>query len=231
VRRLSVRRPVCEGLLSIDLAWLRKYPVLKKGEPTRIGWNRDGVAAVVLVCVAGQGLQIEINGICYMIGWRWSDTQFGGSRRWFACPRCDLGCRVLYINGGLACRKCLRLSYASDSETPADNALKRARRIIKKLGGHEFALPMRLPPKPKFMHWSTYWALKDQCVRLQQQWINHCAAEIDQKFGRAARVNAAELHRFFPQHREPLQMAGADSDGASSRLPKGRHRRLKPQSK
>ncbi len=52
MRRLSVRRPVCEGLLSIDLAWLRKYPVLKKGEPTRIGWNRDGVAAVVLVCVA-----------------------------------------------------------------------------------------------------------------------------------------------------------------------------------
>ena len=183
MRRLSGRRPVCEELLSIDLAWLRKYPVLQRGEPTRVGWTRDGVATNVIMSVAGQGLQIEINGICYMIGWKWSDTQFGGNRRWFACPRCDRGCRVLYINGGLACRTCLCLGYASGSETSADNALKKARSIIKKLGGHEFRLPLRPPPKPKFMHWSTYWALKDHCERLQQQWIDHCAAEIDHKFG------------------------------------------------
>jgi hypothetical protein len=52
------------------------------------------------------------------------------------------------------------------------------------------------------MHWSTYWALKDQCERLQQRWINHCAAEIDHKFGRDSRVNAAPLRHCFPQQRD-----------------------------
>ncbi len=32
----------------------------------------------------------------HRIAWRWTDTAFGGRRRWLACPGCTRACRVVY---------------------------------------------------------------------------------------------------------------------------------------
>ncbi|MDP2784897.1 MAG: hypothetical protein Q8O38_09955 [Sulfurimicrobium sp.] len=49
----------------------------------------------------------------------------GGPRRWFACPRCDRRCAVLYLRGGaLACRQCHGLVYASQRESYASRKLR-----------------------------------------------------------------------------------------------------------
>ena len=53
-------------------------------------------------------------------------------RRWFACPRCTRGCRILYfLKGKLASRLCQHLGYASDYDSQPDTVLNRARAIVK----------------------------------------------------------------------------------------------------
>lgn len=46
-----------------------------------------------------------------------TDCQFGGTRRWFACPLCGARCRKLYggtrVHVEFACRECQELTYRS----------------------------------------------------------------------------------------------------------------------
>jgi hypothetical protein len=42
-------------------------------------------------------------------------TYFGGRRLWFRCPRCEGRCRVLYGTWRIACRRCHRLRYLSQT--------------------------------------------------------------------------------------------------------------------
>lgn len=80
----------------------------------------------------------------------------GGSRPWFACPRCGRHCATLYRGRyGYACRTCNRLNYPSTRENAGDRAARRADKIRARLGwtpgilnGHE--------GKPKGMHWRTF---------------------------------------------------------------------------
>lgn len=84
---------------------------------------------------------------------------FGGSRPWFLCPHCGQRCGTLYLGRhGFTCRTCSRVAYASTRETSGDRAVRRAGKIRARLGwvpgvayGHG--------PKPKGMHWQTFWRL------------------------------------------------------------------------
>jgi hypothetical protein len=167
-------------LISIDLAWLSRESVMRTGTPTRITWSTgDEVTGEALVSRAGDGLDIVFGGRRHAIDFRYTNARFGGRRRWFTCPRCDRGCRVLYfLRTSLFCRRCYGLGYQSEFESSHETALKRARAIAKKLGGTEMALPITIPPKPKRMHWSTYWRLAERCRELEQVWLNGCAREL-----------------------------------------------------
>src|SRR5262249_16128266 len=63
---------------------------------------------------------------------------FGGRRWWFECPRSRRRVRVLHLPlGGLHfwSRRAYRLPYASQRETPYDRALRRSRKLCRRLGG------------------------------------------------------------------------------------------------
>lgn len=95
----------------------------------------------------------------------------GGRRSWFSCPTCARRVAVIYGAGRLfACRQCKRLAYASQGESAADRALRRAERIRKKLGwvpgvAHGHGL------KPVGMHWATFDRLRHRHDRLAQVWL------------------------------------------------------------
>jgi hypothetical protein len=80
--------------------------------------------------------------------------RFGGERAYFLCPDCGRRCEVLYGPsrfGGFACRLCLRLGYASESESPVDRTWRRQRKLEARLdddGG-----------KPAWMRWRTFEAI------------------------------------------------------------------------
>lgn len=85
---------------------------------------------------------------------------FGGHRRWMCCPECDSRRQALYVDGSrLACRGCIGLRYESQHENKLYRALRAADRMRELLGWKPGILNP-LGPKPKGMHWATYWRLR-----------------------------------------------------------------------
>ena len=60
---------------------------------------------------------------------------FGGSRPWFACPRCERRVAVLFMRGGrFACRRCSGVAYTSQSEDAIGRSWRRQRKLERRLG-------------------------------------------------------------------------------------------------
>lgn len=75
---------------------------------------------------------------------------YGGSRPWFLCPQCGDRRGMLYDagEGVFGCRRCMRLSYASDTEDTFDRLERKRRKVEAKL--HEGG------EKPKWMRLATF---------------------------------------------------------------------------
>src|SRR5271168_4966704 len=81
---------------------------------------------------------------------------FGGSRPWFRCNACSGRVAVIYgADDQFACRRCCKLSYASQHEPLAQRGLLRAQKIRARLGGDPDLFEF-FPYKPKGMHQRTY---------------------------------------------------------------------------
>jgi len=85
---------------------------------------------------------------------------YGGYRKWFLCPHCLRRVAILYGAGKyFFCRLCYNLTYTSQQENHADRLMRKARNIRKRLGGGNNLMDP-FPPKPKGVHWATYWRLR-----------------------------------------------------------------------
>lgn len=97
-----------------------------------------------------------------------SSCGFGGYRYWFLCPQCKQRYRILYLKKSLICRKCGKLSYASQQRTKTDcyYFYQKAILVAKQLDAEYdeqrdfFKHPYLFPIKPKNMRTSTYANLK-----------------------------------------------------------------------
>ena len=113
---------------------------------------------------------------------------FGGARPWFECSSVSVGygCgrRVakLYLDGHVfACRQCCGLAYASQSENVRDRAMRRARKIRRRLGGGPSLLDP-LPDKPPRMHRWTYFRLVAKAIRAQERLLGLDIEDIRRRF-------------------------------------------------
>ncbi len=97
----------------------------------------------------------------YPVTIEWTGCHFGGERAWFICPARNCRRRVATLWGGeiFACRHCHNLAYESQNETAYSRALGKAQDIRRRLGGDPCG---DFPPKPKGMHWRTYWRWKQK---------------------------------------------------------------------
>jgi hypothetical protein len=119
-------------------------------------------------CVVHLSIDALDYGIVFCGMWQWpvkiatTDLHFGGHRRWMCCPECDSRRQALYVDGKrLACRDCIGLRYASQYENKRYRALRAADSLRESLGWKPGILnPMG--PKPRGMHWTTYWRLREQ---------------------------------------------------------------------
>lgn len=84
--------------------------------------------------------------------------RFGGSRSWFACPRCNRRVAILYLWGYPACRACCRMGYPSQSEDAIDRSWRRTWKIETKLAGGASDWNYR---RPKGMRKATFERLRE----------------------------------------------------------------------
>jgi hypothetical protein len=125
---------------SIDLADLRRWRMLdptmiaKTGRIPAITWNTPhGIDKLGVIAKPGGVLFVRRDDQGQLgnlfVPYVSSPARFGGWRKWFRCPGCGQGCRVLYGVNSLRCRKCRGLKYQSQYERPAFRLLDRARKI------------------------------------------------------------------------------------------------------
>lgn len=173
-----------EHMRSLDVNKLAKCGHLRNGHFGGWQWTQDGerVASISTRGEAG-GLRLVYRvtphggpseDIQEFVSITWKDCRFGGQRAYFICPGIvnGRGCyrRVakLYIaNRYFLCRHCNRLSYACQSETRVDRLLRGANKLRVKMGG-EPGLESYVP-KPKGMHWATYWRHIDKIDRADHE--------------------------------------------------------------
>ena len=146
--RYGSGRPIAEGLRRFDLAEYMRGDGVKP--------NGSSVANISLGRISAQVRYTE------------TVTCFGGRRVWALCPRCSRRCRVLYIGlGKVACRRCFRLRYRSQSLDQMDRALHAMGKIARAI---EPEAEMDLPDKPPGMHWSRYYRLAERFEHQSNVW-------------------------------------------------------------
>lgn len=175
-RTLDVRRWKQDGLLKPYLSygwqWSRNGEVVAS---IRVKTEPNKVILTYRHRSAGKDWTDET----YPISLVWTDCNIGGQRPWFLCPAKGCGRRVAILYGGgiFACRKCHQLNYPSQRESLDDRACRRADRIRDKLGWEPGILNGH-GPKPKGMHWKTYFKLCRQHDALVQVSL----AEMNKRF-------------------------------------------------
>jgi hypothetical protein len=111
---------------------------------------------------------------------------YGGRRWWFLCP--STGRRVVklhlpYGERSFASRKAHGLDYAVQRESAPERARRRARRARKRIGGNANLIE-RLPMKPKWMRWATYWRHVEACRKADGQVLKFLVGDAERILGR-----------------------------------------------
>lgn len=138
-------RRKCEQSLPLDIRRLKAKGLLRPGHVFQWVWSADGErVASVEVIVGSHGLEMRYSWAPYgdtrravrcEIPFSWTPCHLGGSRRWFACPRCRRRCAVIYMRGGtFACRTCLRLGYVSESLDAVNRLWRKQSKLEARLG-------------------------------------------------------------------------------------------------
>jgi hypothetical protein len=167
------KRARCASFRCIDVRALRRRNFLRS-TPSALLWSSDGAVYDVLLIAKLHVLRVFhavlVGGVenfaTQTIPIHWAKCHFGGERPWFNCP-CEsegksCGRRVamlFWVDGCLACRRCLGVPYESQQENAGVRAVRRAEKIKARLGGTA-AEPFRI--KPRGMHWRTYRRLCEQ---------------------------------------------------------------------
>lgn len=187
-------RDTCEASKRIDIRYMRSKDMLRPGSQGSLSWNRNGQpngsinyrmyeAAMVLDYrtrpVGGDWVPVIEH-----IAIDKQEQPYGGSRRFFRCPRCNRRCLVLYGDTHFRCRKCQNLAYASQNGDGKDRADLLSRKIRERLGGAG-GWDDVFPAKPKGMHWSTYARLAQKSHLLERRVEMHLVGLLDRllRFG------------------------------------------------
>jgi hypothetical protein len=166
------------GLLSLDIASLRRLGALTPGVLASVQWTDgrgdDAGSIMTRMHPAGDALTL-----IYSIREGEGDWQpvrerikldatpctYGGERLWLTCPSCDSRRRVLYSLGGrFRCRRCHDLAYSSTREDVVERSQRRTLKLHKRLGAPSSAGIFDLPPRPRGMHWETYERIANQLI-------------------------------------------------------------------
>lgn len=155
---------------SMDVRRLQREGLLKDGAAYGWTWKDDGgrEVASIGVRVEGGGVRFtyQITGEHHVnehVMIATTACNYGGGRMWFVCPYCRRRCALVYIGSQVACRKCLKLRYPSQSDDDTDALWRKQRKLEAKLGGADYWC------KPKGMHQTTFDRIRRETIELESK--------------------------------------------------------------
>jgi hypothetical protein len=176
------KKTTTEECHAVDIRYLRRNGLLTSDRGFSLSWSRAGretgsIRAVIYrdrIVLSyshhgGQGGEWEK--VEEPLPLEWTSCNFGGERPWFLCPGAGCSRRVAIIYGPgkyFLCRHCYDLRYESQREDKNDRALRRARKIRKRLGGSANMLET-FPERSKGMHHDTYERLRQGCHEAEKE--------------------------------------------------------------
>ena len=183
------QRACLEHGLKLDINKLARLglvrPALRPG-PRHLQWTQTATGD----CIASGRLtsnmegrdegwiRLQIGSLDQRITLRAEPRRFGGRQWYFVCPVTHRKCSVLWLPPGathFGSRQTWRrqVAYASQFETPADRAHRGKSKIKSRLIGTCDLDEWDLPPKPKWMRWSTYRRHMERFDRYEETLENH----------------------------------------------------------
>ena len=186
-------RRTVEGRLRLDVRRLHRAGLLAPGAPGTSTWTRggretgsigheprgddDGRATALELRYTSSGQPTSQH-----VPLEWTPCHYGGARPWFNCPLCDRRVAVLYAGARFACRHCHSLAYESTRQSAPDRGIRKAQNIRERLGGSA-NLSLPFPPKPKGMHWRTYYRLEEEAQEAYLGGMLGLMAQLDKALG------------------------------------------------
>jgi hypothetical protein len=164
---LDVRRLVRQGLIkpggaiSVPLRWGDDAALLGQ---VRVGY--DGVRRpdeLVLDYRLVDGAGSAGRAVHEVLALERTPCPYGGERVWVRCPGCEQRKAVLYLWGErFHCVRCHDLAYASTRQSRLRRLHQHSHLIHARLGAEYLGIASWVvpPPKPRGMHWRTYWRLR-----------------------------------------------------------------------
>jgi hypothetical protein len=162
----------CESYHAIDLARLKRWKLLQPGRSSSIEWSRGSHLIYRHRVVCEPWRQVR-----EVVRFTYTQTCFGGRRRWFACPACGRACRVLF-GSPFRCRACHGLHYSSQYQSAGNRAIGRLQALRTRLGGSGDHLEP-FPPRPKHMQSKTYMRLRTLDVELWRRTTLGLASDLE----------------------------------------------------
>jgi hypothetical protein len=166
VRPWGGGRPTPSSYLTIDIRWLKRRRLLEPGAVATLELSIMGrPRGKILLAAHATDVELTVGQRRQYVPIVTTKQPLGSERQWFEC---DCGERAAILYGPrFACRRCRRIAYPSQRESPRFRALRRAQKIRAKLGG-SMSMIEPFPERPKGMHWRTYHRVWARCFNFEQ---------------------------------------------------------------
>tara|TARA_R110001599_G_scaffold2516_10_gene13691 strand:+ start:8189 stop:8803 length:615 start_codon:yes stop_codon:yes gene_type:complete len=118
------------------------------------------------------------------------DNRSASNKLYITCPYCQKQRQSIYaIKYAYACRQCIGLQYACQSERPPERLMRRIRKLRKELWGYDWPEVNNMFeqvvywPKPKWMRWKTFEHKRNKITELEKQYLPMAIAMMKTSFG------------------------------------------------
>jgi hypothetical protein len=183
-----------EGLKKLDVNRLHRQRLLNPGCRGSISWSKgeNSLGSIgfevkdrcLVLDYRYRRASEEWEEVRYPVQLTWTPCNYGGDRPWFVCSgvvngyHCGRRVGKLYSRGKyFLCRHCHDLTYESRKDGQKYRALHKCQRIRQRLGGSANMTEL-FPPKPKGMHFDTYFRLWREHERAEQEYTRRMIVDL-----------------------------------------------------
>ena len=165
-------RPVGEHMLRLDVRQLHRRDCLRPGLAFSWSWSwGDEPAGSISIFTGADSIRLSYSTrageqVDELVDLDRTPCNYGGTRTWFRCPRCDRRVAVLFGGKRFWCRHCHGIAYAVENEDAMSRLLRRSNKLrerIKVKAGTAYPVTF----KPKHMHQRTFDRIRWQIQEIE----------------------------------------------------------------